>query len=140
MGLCCRVCGRVRANEKFSGRGHRDHVCKDCQRMPREKRDRIERLDEFHGFLHQSNISGKNIKRIEVVAHHGDAEVTALAELVRDIGRSFPRKQKRWISMARQRPDLFERALALLGAEFFEDLLVGYGDFDSPLWNILEKR
>jgi len=51
MGHYCRLCGRVRANERFSGRGHRDHVCKDCQRMPREKRDRIERQDEILGFL-----------------------------------------------------------------------------------------
>jgi hypothetical protein len=54
MGHFCRICGRSRPNENFSGRRHRDHVCKDCQRMPREQRDRIERLDELHGFLHQS--------------------------------------------------------------------------------------
>lgn len=29
-GHYCRVCGCVRANEKFSGKGHRAHVCKDC--------------------------------------------------------------------------------------------------------------
>jgi hypothetical protein len=28
MGHYCRLCGRVRANERFGGRGHRDHVCK----------------------------------------------------------------------------------------------------------------
>ncbi len=57
MGHFCRICGRSRPNEQFSGRGHRDHVCKDCQRMPHEKRDRIERLDELWGFLDQSHIS-----------------------------------------------------------------------------------
>ena len=54
MGHHCRICGRSRPNEQFSGRGHRIHVCKKCQLLPREKRDRIERLDELHGFLHQS--------------------------------------------------------------------------------------
>lgn len=29
-GHYCRICGRYRANEKFSGKGHRTHVCKDC--------------------------------------------------------------------------------------------------------------
>ena len=43
------------ANERFSGRGHRNHVCQDCQQMPREKRQRIEQLDELYGFLDQSN-------------------------------------------------------------------------------------
>ncbi|NLI92024.1 MAG: hypothetical protein GX434_07375 [Peptococcaceae bacterium] len=30
MGHYCRVCGRTRANESFSGKGHKNHVCKDC--------------------------------------------------------------------------------------------------------------
>lgn len=32
MGHYCRICGRERANEKFSGKGHATHVCKDCAR------------------------------------------------------------------------------------------------------------
>jgi len=31
-GHYCRVCGRHRANEKFSGKGHAQHICKDCAR------------------------------------------------------------------------------------------------------------
>ena len=31
-GHYCRVCGRNRANEKFSGKGHARHICKDCER------------------------------------------------------------------------------------------------------------
>ncbi len=30
MGHYCHICGRTRANEKFSGKGHKNHVCKDC--------------------------------------------------------------------------------------------------------------
>lgn len=30
MGHYCKICGRTRANEKFSGKGHKNHVCKDC--------------------------------------------------------------------------------------------------------------
>lgn len=30
MGNYCRICGRTRANEKFSGKGHKNHICKDC--------------------------------------------------------------------------------------------------------------
>lgn len=30
MGHYCRICGRTRANEKFSGKGHKNHICKDC--------------------------------------------------------------------------------------------------------------
>ncbi len=31
-GHYCKACGRTRANEKFSGKGHRQHICKDCKR------------------------------------------------------------------------------------------------------------
>jgi hypothetical protein len=31
-GHYCHVFGRYRANEKFSGKGHARHICKDCAR------------------------------------------------------------------------------------------------------------
>lgn len=37
-GHYCRICGRHRANEKFGGKGHHIHVCKDCQREQEEKK------------------------------------------------------------------------------------------------------
>jgi hypothetical protein len=67
MGHYGHICGRIRANEKFSGRGHRDHICKDCQRPPREERDRVTCLDELYGFLEQSHISQKNIDRLGIL-------------------------------------------------------------------------
>lgn len=40
-GHYCRICGRRRANEKFGGRGHALHICKDCQReLKREARQK----------------------------------------------------------------------------------------------------
>jgi hypothetical protein len=37
-GHFCWMCGRVRPNEKFSGSGHRDHVCKECAARQRRER------------------------------------------------------------------------------------------------------
>jgi hypothetical protein len=108
--------------------------------MPHDGRDRIERLEELHAFLHQSVISAKNLERITVLRGHAIPEVAALAALLLDIARLLPGKRKRWLKLACQRPELFERALAVLGAEFFEDWLGGHGDFESPLWDLLEQR
>ena len=47
MGHYCRICGRERPNEQFSGKGHRIHVCKRCKAMPKSKRQVIENLDPF---------------------------------------------------------------------------------------------
>ena len=138
MGHYCRICGRSRPNEQFSGSGHGIHVCKKCLRLPREQRDRIERLDELHGFLHQSVISAKNVARLKALTGHGDHEVATLAALILAIARVLPGKRNRWPKLARCHRPLFEQAIELFGLEFFEDLLVGYDDFASPLWEILE--
>ena len=44
MGHYCRVCGRNRPNEKFSGKGHRNHICKDCSRKPQSELKNEKRL------------------------------------------------------------------------------------------------
>lgn len=40
MGHYCRICGRTRANEKFSGKGHKNHICKDCSGKSSQKTKR----------------------------------------------------------------------------------------------------
>jgi uncharacterized membrane protein YccC len=139
MGHYCRICNRSRPNEQFSGRGHRTRVCTECQRMPRAERRRIEHLDEMNRFLHQSVISGKNMARLETLRRDEDPEVAAHAALILEIARAQPGKRNRWLKLARQRRPLFDRAVERFGVEFFEDLLAGYGDFESPLWRILEE-
>lgn len=37
-GHYCKICGEIKANEKFSGRGHRNHICKKCASLPIDKR------------------------------------------------------------------------------------------------------
>lgn len=54
-GHYCRVCRRRRANEKFGGRGHAQHICKDCQRelkqAARQKRKAREVDDEGENLM-----------------------------------------------------------------------------------------
>ena len=137
MGHFCRICGRTKANERFSGRGHRDHICKDCQQMPREKRDRIEVLDELWDFLDQSSISTKNIGRLQNLVAHPDLEVQRLATMVLDVALVHPYKRRRWRHLAARHTELFHRAVALLGLEFFSEVLLDYGDTAGPLWDAL---
>lgn len=139
MGHYCRICGRSRPNEAFSGRGHRIHLCKECQRLPREERDAIERCDELHGFLDQSIISAKNMARLETLTRHEKPQVAELAALILEIARVLPGKRNRWLKLAQRHRPLFHRAVELLGIEYFDDLLAGYGDFTSPLWDILKQ-
>jgi hypothetical protein len=107
--------------------------------MPREKRDRIERFEELHGFLNQSVISAKNIARLKALSGHEDLEVAAQAALILEIARVLPGKRNRWLKLVQRHRPIFDRTVAFLGVEFFEELLAGYGDFDSLLWDILEE-
>ena len=50
-----------------------------------------------------------------------------------------PHKRRRWRHLAAGQRDLFHRAVAVLGADFFHDVLLDYGDTSGPLWEALEE-
>jgi hypothetical protein len=117
MGHYCRICGRTRANEKFSGRGHRDHICKDCRRLPVKERDRMTCIDELYGFLEKSHISQKNLDRLGIPTHHTDPEVCKLADLVLDIARVKPYKRRRLKFLAQNDRSLLVRLEEAYGGD-----------------------
>lgn len=47
MGHYCKICGEVKPNEKFSGRGHAQHICKECAKLPREKKNEIQTINRI---------------------------------------------------------------------------------------------
>ena len=67
MGYYCRICNRNRPNESFSRKGRKTHICKGCLRLRKEERLHILETGEVIGFLHQSNISEKNLKRLNAL-------------------------------------------------------------------------
>ena len=106
MGHYCRICERQRPNEKFSGKGHNIHVCKDCMRLPKDKRQFIEEWEEIEGFLSQSNISKKNLWRLKTLMASPNSEIARIATLVWEIGKVHPYKRKRLSFLVRERKDL----------------------------------
>jgi RimJ/RimL family protein N-acetyltransferase len=45
-GHYCRICGDYKANEKFSGKGHARHICKECQSLPEDVKADMVRCNE----------------------------------------------------------------------------------------------
>ena len=111
MGHYCRICGRERANEKYSGKGHRVHVCKDCWKLPTAEREKIEIGDEVAGFLRQSRISQKNLKRLAELSGHADAGIRHLAGLARRVAGIAEGKRKRWGKVLALAPTLYRECL-----------------------------
>ena len=111
MGHYCWVCGRTRANEKFSGKGYARHTCKDCARLPREAHDRAHALMDIEGFLYQSNISVGNVARLKRLCGSPSEEVRRKAALDLEVARAKPAKRRRWGFLAWNNPALLDRLM-----------------------------
>jgi hypothetical protein len=105
----CRICGRERANERFSGRGHKIPVCKRCQAMPKTERRAIADQDEIFRFLKQSHISEKNVIRLGQMAKSDNPQVATVAEIVLEVARLKPYKTRRLKFLARKHPELLRK-------------------------------
>ena len=108
-GHYCRICGSLRPNEAFSGKGHRTHVCKKCADLPKEEREEIECRDEIFNFLRQSHISGRNVLRLGKLAASPNENTAELAGIVLEIAKIKPYKRKRLRELAGTRRDLLHR-------------------------------
>lgn len=78
-------------------------------RVPGEKRRQIEEAEEIGKFLLQSNISEKNMCRLEELVTSDDARVASMAKLLLEIGKLHPRKRRRVKFLVRERRDLLAR-------------------------------
>ncbi len=106
MGHWCRICDRNKPNEKFSGKGHRTHICKLCARKPKSERLQIDQAREIFGYLSQSNISKKNIARLKSLIKSENAEISKKASIVLEVALVKPGKKRRLKFLAGERRDL----------------------------------
>lgn len=105
----CRICGRSRPNEKFSGKGHRNHICKDCARKPQSEINEIDQTEEIYHFLEQSHISKKNMVRLELLSKSENEKISKLATIVLEVAKFKPYKRRRLKALARERRDLLKQ-------------------------------
>ena len=109
MGHYCRICGKNKPNEQFSGKGHKNHICKVCSRKPKNEIDEIEISTEIMGYLGQSNISKKNIKRLNELIKIENDDISKMAEIVLEVATVKPHKKRRLKFLAKERPDLLKK-------------------------------
>ncbi len=46
-GHYCKVCDQYKANEKFSGKGHNNHICKSCSELTQIQRNEKTRISKI---------------------------------------------------------------------------------------------
>lgn len=105
----CRICEENKPNEKFSGKGHKNHICKQCAKKPKTEIDAIDSKEEIYGFLKQSHISSRNIKRLQTLTASADGEIEKLATIVLEVAKVKPYKKRRLKVLAKERRDLLEQ-------------------------------
>jgi len=108
-GHYCRICGAVKPNEAFSGKGHRTRVCKACSRRPKQEREEIEQSEEIFDYLRQSHISDKNVRRLRELTKSENDTISELAAVVLEVAQVKPYKRRRLKVLARQRRDLIRK-------------------------------
>lgn len=99
-GHYCWACGRIRANEKFSGRNHARHLCKECARLGKDEleyrqavcdMDRLlrggqriprKRREQFRKFLaHENERVRRTAEEIELAGALDRAETRMYCDL-----------------------------------------------------------
>lgn len=64
-GHFCKVCGQIRPNEKFSGKGHAAHICKICAKKPKEQQSEEIALNRIYSVYGYPNLSRDNRRMLE---------------------------------------------------------------------------
>ncbi|MCI0416270.1 hypothetical protein L0222_26140 [bacterium] len=109
----------MRPNERFSGRGSKQHLCKDCRKLPANVRLVKQAARDVWGFLDQSNISRRNIKQLKHILAVPDLdELFQLASVILQIARVKPHKRKRFSFIKRNHPQLWKQMIAVGIVEF----------------------
>lgn len=106
MGHYCRICGKTRPNEKFSGKGHKNYICKECNQKPKNEINEIEQEEEIFNFLNQSNITKKNIDRLKELVNSNNKRIAELANIVLEVATVKPHKKRRLKVLAKDNKDL----------------------------------
>ena len=108
-GHFCRICKSQKPNEAFSGKGHTNHICKKCARLPKEQREEIEHKDEIFNYLRQSHISDQNVSRLKKMAASPNEQIAELAGIVLEVAEIKPYKKRRLKELARKNRDLLQK-------------------------------
>jgi len=111
MGHWCRICGRSRPNEKFSGKGHKNHICKECSSKPKDEIEAIDQTEEIFNFLSQSRISEKNIARLDALKQSANKRISELAAVIQEVARACPHKRRRLKFLAKEHKPLLQKLI-----------------------------
>jgi hypothetical protein len=60
-GHYCKICGEIKANEQFTGKGHANHICKKCSKKTGAQQAEEIAINRIYKLVRYSNLSKKYI-------------------------------------------------------------------------------
>jgi len=149
-GHFCYVCGEHKANEKFSGRGHANHICRQCQALPAATRNEMIAVRKIDNMAFRY-LSKTEIKWLRKKMNDPRPEVRAAAQTAYSI--KFPNHDRNLAKMTElktpvlfselddeQKAEVIERLEELVGGFFeYADYVPDDEDRDEILKELCEE-
>ena len=90
-GHYCKICAERKANEKFSGKGHATHICKECSALPQERKNELQLLNRLASAAMKYPRSRQDWELLEKYAKSSKyPEAREFAQSVLEVNRSQP--------------------------------------------------
>ena len=64
-GHYCKICGEIKANEQFTGKGHANHICKKCSKKTGSQQAEEIAINRIYKLVRYSNLSKQNREMLE---------------------------------------------------------------------------
>jgi len=120
-GHYCFVCDTVMANEKFSGKGHANHICKKCSKLPVEARNEKKAINRINSLYQYTFLSKVKRQMLNKYSSHNSEKVRLTAKEVLDHFTAMQMERK-----------VAEELEEEMQSEYFGDVYLGDGfDDDS---------
>jgi hypothetical protein len=101
-GHYCKICAGILPNERFSGGGHKNHICKQCSKKSPEEKRELEIINDISRMACFMNLSRNNRKLLQKYSHDNSERVRDAANSLLD----WPKEMMLYRKMDEEYEDL----------------------------------
>lgn len=106
-GHYCRICGASKPNEAFSGKGHGEHICKECSSLPQERKNELQHINQIDRIAGKYPRSGQDWEFLEKMSKNKKyPEAAEFAQMVLGMSRSQPEIEDNYDDYVFDDPDI----------------------------------
>lgn len=84
-GHYCKICGEIKANEQFTGKGHANHICKKCLKKTGVQQAEEIAINRIYKLVRYSNLSKQNREMLEAYLQDKRESVRAASQEVMEM-------------------------------------------------------